>query len=161
MGCEKVVWWEFSSQHNSSSSKSIIGSTKKKCFLSGQKIYIFRENNEGGEGDEHNEIYILLKWCRASWWWIKDSDNIEIKGLLAIYISSSFAVVFIANTLPFKSELKVLWNAENFQKNSIVDDRRWKIEKNCWAFRVLWFIGQMLAFVFLANYRSMQNSATQ
>lgn len=117
MGCEKVVWWEFSSQHNSSSSKSIIGSTKKKCFLSGQKIYIFRENNEGGEGDEHNEIYILLKWCRASWWWIKDSDNIEIKGLLAIYISSSFAVVFIANTLPFKSELKVLWNAENFQKN--------------------------------------------
>lgn len=34
---------------------------KKKCFLSGQKIYIFRENNEGGEGDEHNEIYILLK----------------------------------------------------------------------------------------------------
>lgn len=34
---------------------------QKKCFLSGQKIYIFRENNEGGEGDEHNEIYILLK----------------------------------------------------------------------------------------------------
>lgn len=134
-----------------------------------ENIYLFLENLEnnekwkgGGEWDEHNEIYILLKWCRASWWWIKDSDNIEIKGLLAIY-SSSFAVVFIVNATvqeQLKREKKVLWNAENFQKISIVDDR-WKIEENCWAFTALWFIGRMLAFVFFANYRSMQNSATQ